>query len=189
VFYGYDVNGLQLYARFGSASGPGITTAFDGFGRVTSLTSNMDGSGRTMSRQYDAGGNTLVPSGDAGYLASFSYSAANEMTAYQGVFHIGYDPPGRRAGVYMGPGSPTTSWTSYGYDAVGRLQTQTQGLTDTTGNHNVTLGYNPASQIISEARTNDAYAYTGATNRGLALRGKRRRWAGRPAIANDYQER
>jgi YD repeat-containing protein len=133
----------------------------------------MDGTARAMSHQYDAAGNTLVLSGDAGYNASFSYSAANEMTAYQGVFQIGYDAAGRRAGVYMGPGSSTTSWTSYGYDAVGRLQTQTHGLTDTTGNQSVTLGYNPASQITSEARTNDAYAYTGATNRAFA------------AIAND----
>jgi RHS repeat-associated protein len=168
VVYGYDVNGLQLYARFGSASGPGISTVYDGFGRVTSSTSNMDGTARSMTHQYDAGGNTLVLSGDAGYNASFSYSAANEMTAYQGVFQIGYDFAGRRAGVYMGPGSSTTSWTSYGYDPVGRPQTQTQGLTDTSGNQSVTLGYNPASQIISEARTNDAYAYTGATNRALA---------------------
>ena len=168
IYSGYDANGLQTYARFGSASGPGITTGYDGFGRVTSSTSNMDGTARAMSHQYDAAGNTLVLSGDAGYLASFTYSAANEMTAYQGVFQIGYDAAGRRAGVYMGPGSSTTSWTSYGYDAVGRLQTQTQGLTDTTGNHSVTLGYNPASQMISEARTNDAYAYTGATNRALA---------------------
>jgi RHS repeat-associated protein len=163
VFYGYDVNGLQLYARFGSASGAGITTAYDGFGRVTSSTSNMDGTARAMSHQYDAGGNTLVLSGDAGYNASFTYSAASEMTAYQGVFQIGYDAAGRRSGVTMGPGY-TTSSTSYGYDAVGRLQTQGQSLADASGNQSVTLGYNPASQIVSEARTNDAYAYTGAQN-------------------------
>src|SRR3954463_5222019 len=31
VFYGYDVRGLQSWARFGSDTGPGIANSYDGF--------------------------------------------------------------------------------------------------------------------------------------------------------------
>jgi YD repeat-containing protein len=53
VYYGYDVNGLQLYARFGSASGAGLTNVYDGFGRPTSSTNTMGGVSRTISNVYD----------------------------------------------------------------------------------------------------------------------------------------
>lgn len=36
--YGYDLRGLQLYARFNSASGEGVTNSYDGFGRQVSST-------------------------------------------------------------------------------------------------------------------------------------------------------
>jgi YD repeat-containing protein len=43
VYYGYDLRGLQLYARFDSHSGEGVNTAYDGFGRTKSTTLAMDG--------------------------------------------------------------------------------------------------------------------------------------------------
>ncbi|MEA3050797.1 MAG: hypothetical protein QOG84_2633, partial [Sphingomonadales bacterium] len=57
VFYKYDLRGLQTEARFGSLSGPGISNAYDTFGRQTSTTTNMDGTARTISYQYDAASN------------------------------------------------------------------------------------------------------------------------------------
>ena len=36
VHYDYDLRGLQTKARFDSLGGEGVTTAYDGFGRVTS---------------------------------------------------------------------------------------------------------------------------------------------------------
>lgn len=51
VFYGYDIMGLQTYARFDSASGEGITNSYDGFGRLLSATLLMDGVSRTLSYQ------------------------------------------------------------------------------------------------------------------------------------------
>lgn len=44
IYYGYDLRGLQLYARYASASGQGVTNAFDGFGLLASSTNNMSGS-------------------------------------------------------------------------------------------------------------------------------------------------
>jgi RHS repeat-associated protein len=51
--------------------------------------------------------------------------------------------------------------TSYSYDPVSRLSQLVQNPAGTT--HDLTLGfsYNPASQIISNTRSNDTYAWTG----------------------------
>ncbi|MEG3156039.1 RHS repeat domain-containing protein, partial [Sphingomonas sp. RB1R13] len=44
VFYGYDLQGHQLSAKFDSATGAdGVTNAFDGFGQLTSSTISMAG--------------------------------------------------------------------------------------------------------------------------------------------------
>ena len=43
VFYGYDVRGLQTYARIRSSSGAVTTNTYDGFGQLDSTTTNMGG--------------------------------------------------------------------------------------------------------------------------------------------------
>jgi YD repeat-containing protein len=48
VHYGYDVHGRRTFARFGSAAGPGIATAYDSIGRQLSTTSTMGGTSRTL---------------------------------------------------------------------------------------------------------------------------------------------
>ena len=40
VYYGYDLRNLQLFARFDSAAGEGVTNGYDGFGRLTSSSIN-----------------------------------------------------------------------------------------------------------------------------------------------------
>jgi hypothetical protein len=57
VYYGYDLRGLQTFARFDSVSGEGITTGYDGFGRVRTSSTNMGGVTRTLSYINDADGN------------------------------------------------------------------------------------------------------------------------------------
>jgi hypothetical protein len=51
VYYGYDVRGLQTWARFGSDSGPGVSTQYDGFGRIAAATTDIDGTARTLTPQ------------------------------------------------------------------------------------------------------------------------------------------
>src|SRR5439155_2175249 len=77
---------------------------------------------------------------------------------------IRYDAAGRRAGVDHGLGGVPVSTTAYGYDGAGRLHTQGQDLAGTSADQSTTLGYNSASQLVSEARANDAYAFTRAAN-------------------------
>ena len=73
VFYGYDLRGLQTYARFGSAAGAGITNSYDTFGRLASSTTNMDGVGRTFNSQYDSAGNRIALSSPSNYFAAYDY--------------------------------------------------------------------------------------------------------------------
>jgi YD repeat-containing protein len=158
VFSGYDNRGLQTYARFGSASGPGVTNSWDGFGRLASSTTNMDGVARTMAGQYDSDGNRILLTGDQGYYAPFSYDGLGRMSAYVGVVRFGYDSAGRRSSLAMGPGS-TTSSVTYGYDSVGRLETLTHDLAGTNGDQVLGFAYNPASQVIGASSSNDFYAW------------------------------
>jgi RHS repeat-associated protein len=71
-----------------------------------------------------------------------------------------YDNLGRRTTRTRGNGTAT----SYGYDAVSRLASLAQDLGGTTSD--VTFGYshNPAGQITSRTRSNDAYAWNSAVN-------------------------
>jgi RHS repeat-associated protein len=62
---------------------------------------------------------------------------------------------------------------AYGWDDAGRLTSQTDAFPGGTGNVGWTFGFNSASQIASESRTNDAYAWTGAVgvNRPYTVNG------------------
>ena len=53
---------------------------------------------------------------------------------------------------------------SYGYDAVSRLTSLADNLVGTAYDQTLGFGYTPASQIASNTRSNDAYAWTGHYN-------------------------
>src|SRR4051812_32416317 len=95
VFYGYDNRSLQTSARFGSDSGLGVTSDYDGFGRLVASTSSVDGAGRTMVSQYDSGGNRILLTGPWGYYAPFAYDGLGRMSAYANIAAFGYDAAGR----------------------------------------------------------------------------------------------
>ena len=78
---------------------------------------------------------------------------------------LSYNTRGLRAtlaGATSTTGVPTTS----GYDTVGRLTSLAHNLggTATTQDVTYTLGYNPASQVVTQTTSNDSYAYGGAVN-------------------------
>lgn len=81
---------------------------------------------------------------------------------------INYDSSGRRSNI-----NRASSWTAYGYDSIGRLAWNPQLFAGNVGNLTQTFSYNPASQIASEARDNDDYAFTGnvSVNRNYTANG------------------
>jgi RHS repeat-associated protein len=179
VFYGYDTLGRQLTAKFDSTSGAdGITNAYDGFGNLTSSTISMAGFGKAVTALYDLDNNrTRVTHPDA-QAFTYAYDARDRLTGvYEGIgtstpldtfAYNADDTLGTRTEAATGGGS-----SGYGYDPIGRLTSQTDAFVGGTGNVAWTFGTSPASQIINEARDNDAYAFTGisAANKAYAVNG------------------
>jgi RHS repeat-associated protein len=165
VYQGYDNRNLLLYARFSSTTGAGITNAYDSVGRVTSTTTNMDGTSRTFNATYDADSNRLTLSG-TGYWAGFDYDGLDRMSAVHdtslttpAIVTIAYDQLGRRSSLGQGPGAADSS-TTYAYDGASRLQTMTHALAGTLNDQVLGFGYNPASQIVQRTRSNSGWEYT-----------------------------
>ncbi|MGH6615200.1 MAG: RHS repeat-associated core domain-containing protein, partial [Sphingomonas sp.] len=183
VYYGYDLRNLQLYARFGSATGEGLSQVYDGFGRLTSSTTNQGGTARTLAYQYNAdGGRTRVTHPDATYF-TYDYDGLNRATIIKEngattVATITYDNQGRRSGSNRA-GAATT----YGYDPVSRLASITDDLAGTASDVTSTFGYTSASQMMSRTRSNNSYAFSGYTivSRAYAVNGLNQYTSGGPA--------
>ncbi|MFA5970640.1 MAG: RHS repeat-associated core domain-containing protein [Sphingomonas sp.] len=164
AYYSYDLAGHQLYARFDSTSGEGITNAYDGFGELSSSTINMGGVSRTIGQQYDAEGNrTRVTHPDGTYFG-YNYDGGNRLVSIQEnggtpVAAIGYNAQGLTSSRARG-----NTWSSYGYDAIDRLTSWADDLAGTPYDLASTFGYSPASQITSATRSNDLYAFKGYVN-------------------------
>lgn len=160
VFYSYDVQDVQLYARFGSTSGPGITNSYDGFGRLRSSSNNMGGVSRQLTSDYDAGGRRArLTLPDTNYF-TYDHDGAGRLTAIlqsgaTTVASFNYDLFGRRADAWLGG-----AVRSDDYDAISRPSILTHDLNGTTADQTLTFGYNPASQMITRTESNDAYKNT-----------------------------
>ncbi|HEX2762956.1 MAG TPA: RHS repeat-associated core domain-containing protein [Allosphingosinicella sp.] len=158
VTFGYDLLGRMISA---SKTNENMSFGYDALGRLTSQT-NPAG---TVEASWDLAGRRIqIKWPDTKYV-DYDYlvtgemekvrfngatSGANVLTTY------GYDQLGRRSSITRGNGTST----SYAYDAVSRLDTLSHDLSGTTQDVSYTYGYNPASQIVSVNRSNDAYAWT-----------------------------
>lgn len=165
VYYSYDLRGLQTAARFDSASGgDAVTSDYDGFGRLIASTTSMGGSSLTFGYLYDANGNrTRITHSDGNYF-TYDFDGLDRPVAVREnggavVATMRWDAQGRRSGETRGAVA-----TSYGYDAISRLTGLTDDLAGSGHDVATTLAYNPASQITSRTRTNDAYAFSGYRN-------------------------
>jgi RHS repeat-associated protein len=167
VYYAYDLMGHQTSARFDSASGPDrLDNQYNGFGELEwSEVAMGGGPARRLTYHYDLDGNRDRLTHPDGVYFAIAYDGLDRMqnaswTTGAGTtpfMAITYDSAGRRANMNRG-----SSDTGYGYDNVSRLTSMNQRFAGGGGNANLTFGYNSASQIISEARDNDDYAWAGA---------------------------
>lgn len=177
VYYGYDLRGLQLYARYASATGAGITSAYDNAGRLSSSTTNVWGTALTLGYGYDADGNRTrltFPdyNGSNDRYFTFVYDGLDRMTGILQtgatvVDTIAYNNRGNRVSLTGGVA------TSYAYDPIDRLANISHDLSGTAQDVSFCAGpvsgscspsYNPASQVMARTVSNDAYAYVQPAN-------------------------
>jgi len=166
--YSYDNLGRMLTATF-QGSGLGITNVHDALGRVTSISSNVDGTARQFSYQYDLAGRRTQMTYPDGYYLNYDYLTTGDVskirangatTGINVLATYGYDALGNRSSLTLGNGVVT----SYAYDSRYRGHTLTHDLAGTAYDLTRTLAYNPASQLTSAVGSNTAYSWTGAVN-------------------------
>jgi len=167
VYYGYDLRNLQTFARFDSASGEGITNVYNGFGRLTSSSTNMGGVTRTLGHFYDPNGNrTYLIHPDGNYFQTWYdggdrafFNMANGAGGF-GYLHVFFNNHGGPSWVGRGNGNAT----NLTYDGLQRVATM--GHDYVSGDVNWTYARSPAGQLGSIARDNDTYAWAGHVNVG-----------------------
>jgi RHS repeat-associated protein len=170
VYFGYDLRGLQLYARFDSAAvgSDGLTTSYDGFGRMTSSALKMGAVTRSLAHARDRNGNRTELTWPDAAKTSYAYDGLDRLIALrQGPLASGTT----MASFYYNQRRLRDHWTTlsndhdvYGYDPAGRLAGLSHNYIGGTGTVNFTYGYTPASQLASQSRDNDIYAWAGHYN-------------------------
>jgi RHS repeat-associated protein len=139
--------------------------AYDALGRQVSETSYVG----TRTMQFDLAGRMTRLTHTDGYYVMQDYlvtgevSAIRENGAASGIGVLGtyaYDDLGRMTSLTRGNGAVT----SYVYDPVSRMSSLSHDLAGTTNDVTTAFTYNPASQITSNTRNNDIYAWNGHYN-------------------------
>ncbi len=158
VSYSHDNLGRMTGA---SQSGNALTFGYDALGRQLT----QAGPHGTVTSTYDiAGRRTRVTHPDSffvdqDHLVTGEVSAIREYGATSGVGVLAsyaYDNLGRRSSVTRGNGTSS----GYSYDAASRLSQLTENLAGTGHDQTIGFSYNPASQIVQNTRSNDAYSFT-----------------------------
>jgi RHS repeat-associated protein len=188
VYYGYDLEGHQLYARFDSPTGAdAVLSSWDALGRQTSSTTAMSGTSRTLGYQYDADDNRIRITHPDGAYQQYTRDILERLTSigYNGsdVIRFAYDANGRRQSLQRSlAGNIWGAATTYGYDAIGRLTSLS--IASATNPVSFTYSYNPANQIVGQTRSNDTYAFTHSVdvNRSYASNGLNQYVVAGPAL-------
>ena len=162
VTYGYDLRGLQTSATFTGTS-DAVTNAFDGFGRPVSSAIAMGGTTRTLLYRHDPDGNRTRITYPDGNWWQQDYDGLNRPTwlSYAGSYgqqYLNYNGDGTAQAANKANGTSV----AFSYDGVQRMAGFSLDAAGMTSDSGWTLGRNPASQLVSLARSNDLYAYAPA---------------------------
>lgn len=164
VWYSYTVFGEVARTAFDSAWGEGTRMTFDAHGRVKTEAYTDGTIYRSLQSTYDAAGNRTSLKYPDGKIFTYAFSSG-------GLFDYAADPSGvwlfnparndegRVTNIWFNDAAPDVA---FGYDGLGRLSSL--GWAN-AGSNSISWGYtrNPASQILSETQSNDAYSWDGHT--------------------------
>ncbi|WP_187107806.1 RHS repeat-associated core domain-containing protein [Sphingomonas xanthus] len=192
VYYDYDIDGLMTKARFDSLSGDGITSVYNGFGELVSSTILMAGLSRTLSYAHDREAKRIELTHHDGQRFSYARDGLGRVSnIYEGTSQVGaaqliqasYDSRGLITALQRST-SGNAFVTGFSFDPVGRLSSFTHdAAAGTASDLTISQGFSPASQIISQSRSNDAYSWSGAVtvNRTYSTNGLNQYSAAGPA--------
>jgi RHS repeat-associated protein len=176
VFYGYDLRGLQTFARFDSvaATSDGLSTTYDALGQPTISTLRMDGVDRAIGYEYSlAGARTKVIHPDGNFF-TYTLDIVGRPTAIRAnggttIASLRYNNRGAMDRISGGV------LTDMSFDNAGRLTSINHDLYGTTQDVSFSMGnYNPSGQVGNRTVSNTAYVWGGAVNlsRGYATNGQ-----------------
>lgn len=162
VYSGYDLLGRRLYSRFDSATGPGTSTDFNGFGEITSESSTIGGSNKSLYYQYDLNGNRTQVTHPDGAFFVYQYDGNDRLTGiFEGtptglpLVQLSFDTLARPRFSNTSGGAVS----SVGYDNSSRIQSVGLTPTDAAYATNQTFTYNAAGQVNTRSLSNDNYEY------------------------------
>jgi RHS repeat-associated protein len=167
VTYAYDLLGRMTSA---SRTGNSLSFTYDALSRNLTETSAQG----TVTSTWDiAGRRTRLTYPGSGLFVDYDHLVTGEVTkirengATSGVGVLAtyaYDDLRRRTSRTYGNGVVQ----AFTFDPVSRLTSLTNDLPGTSNDLTIgSIGYNPASQIIAETRSNDSYSWT-AVNENLS---------------------
>jgi RHS repeat-associated protein len=167
----YDLQDHSLTISQGPKT---LSFGWDALGRQRSAT----GVGGTMLFDYDAAGQRTKTTWPDGFFVTQDFYTTGEVQAireYGATSGVGvlatysYDNGGNRVAINRGNGTSTT----FAPNGISLLSSLSHYFVSTPNNVSTSFSYNAASQIISQTRTNDSYAWTGHynTNRTYGVNG------------------
>jgi len=149
------VRNLQTEARFDSATGEGVTSAYDGFGRMVSSSIDLGGVTRTLAYRYDRNGTRTRISHPDGAVFEQSRDGAGRPVLLSGpaagpLLFVNYTAHGAPGNA--GRGNQDASY--FTYDGLQRL---------VAASPNVTLSYDPLGRPhqVTGASGTTTFLYAG----------------------------
>ena len=165
VYFGYNLRGNQIYARFDSDVGSGLSFNYDGFGRIISETTSDGAISRTLSYQFDKNGNVTRVTHPDNQFFQYEFDRLNRLATVRAtdnseVASFSYDPRGLRSAFTKA----NAINSSYLYDQAGRTQSINHDMSGAS--HDVGYGFKftPSGQVAERSSTNGIYTYLGDVN-------------------------
>lgn len=161
VYYKYDLRGLQTEARFGSTSGQGLFQQYDGFGRLKKAITNQGlSTARELEFTWDKNGNRDSIKHPDGTIFTQEFDGLDRLEwikqAGSPQIQLGYHS---RGALYFISRANTLNTVIY-YNGALQPWVLAHDLAGTGSDLNITFGYNPAGQMTSRHRDNEAYRFT-----------------------------
>lgn len=160
VYYGYDLFGNNIYARFESVNGKGITRSYDGFSRLITDVNNTSILTHSITNSYNKNDSRIRITHSDGKYFNYSYDGEDRLISIRDmnsniISTQEYDSLGRVGKVFHG----ISASSNITYDNISRVKTFNHDLQGTTSDIMWTYKYNPSSQVVESTISNSSFIH------------------------------